>query len=527
MRLKRYKTIIISLILLFTLFFSYLPVQAQEEEESSAEVNAYIPGVIPPIQVTKWTSINITLNDAFGIDWERLSGGLLPVLSGIFGDQINVLYMNVFWSLNPLFPRNVKRFMGYTKIRLEPEIVEGNSKGWYLKVTPNFIPEANPGRNYTISLEARADDSAIDYSVVAGIKCTRIDTIGGEIGSSYIYVPIKASPTNYVKMYAVNTKKNAGPKSMVYFTFDITNEGYYKDVFQFDLEEENGLLALTNEQAVALNPGETRAITVGVLTPEKFWDPGTPNKIDVQIYSIGDPTRTLVGSLVVYTEGIYISPLVIIIAAPIIIILAIIYLIFFYRREKKEKEVFGKPQKPWTIPEERKHLEELKQKNKEQYEKERQMMEEEYKSAILWFKNYREAERQKGKKEIPKSKQGGIIKKFFKKQEKEEKTDKKTIDKKKQKKETESKITQFLKKPKKKKIADKKKKKENKLTKLILPKKNKEPKKTMKKKKVEETKDVDKIKLQEIQKKSEEQRKKEKLLLQIKRDQDKQKRMIK
>jgi hypothetical protein len=519
MRLKRYKTIIISLILLSTLFYSCLPVQAQEEEEWSAEVNAYIIGEIPSIKVTEWTPINITLNDAFGIDWEYLSSSLFPYASKFLGPQINVLYMNIVWSISPLMPSYVQDFLGYTKIRLEPEIVEGNPKGWYLKVTPNFIPEANPGRNYSITLEARVDDSAINYSIIAGIKCTRIDTNGGEIGTSYIYVPIKASPTNYIKMNAIATRKNAGPKSMVYFTFDITNEGYYRDVFQFDLEEENGLLALTNEQAVALNPGETRAITMGVLTPEKFWDPGTPNKIDVNIYSIGDPTKTLVGSLVVYTEGFYISPLVLIILTPIIIILGIIYLLYFYRREKKEKEILGKPEKPWNIPEEKQHLEELKQKNKEEYEKERQMMEDEYKSAMLWYKNYREAERQRGKSEISESKQGGISGRIFKKKEKQEKTDKeKTIDKKKQKKE--NKITQFLNKP-------NKKKKEKKLTQTISLTKKQKPKKKVKTKKVEKNKEVDKIQVQKAQRKSEEQRRKERLLLQIKRDQDKQKKMIK
>ena len=128
MRLKKYKTIIISLILLFTLFYSCLPVQAQEEEEFSAEVNAYIKGDIPSVKVTEWTPINITLNDAFGIDWEYLSSSLLPIASGLLGPQINVLYMNIVWSISPLMPSYVKDFLGYTKIRLEPEIVEGNPK---------------------------------------------------------------------------------------------------------------------------------------------------------------------------------------------------------------------------------------------------------------------------------------------------------------------------------------------------------------------------------------------------------------
>lgn len=536
----------ISLFLLFAVFFSCIPIQAQEETEESAEINANIKGEIPSIKLTEWTPINISIKDAFGIPWEELRTGLLPIASKLGLYQLNVIYMNVVWGLNPTFPQPVSRFFGYTKLRFEPEIVQGDPRGWYLKVTPNFIPKANTDWNYNISLEARVDDSAVDYSVVVGIKSIRIDTEGGEIGSTYIYVPLKASPTNYVKMNVVQTKKNAGPKSMVYFTFDITNEGYYKDVFQFELEEENGLLALANEQAITLNPGETRAVTIGVLTPEKLWDPGTPNKIDVKIYSIGDPSKTLVGSLTVYTGGIYISPLVLLILAPIILFLIIIYLIFFYLKEKRYRNIVGKPDKPWTIPEERRHLEKLKQRNREEFEQERLLMEHEYKSAMLWYKSYLNAFKRLEKTKINRFRFGGFLTKIYKKPKKEEKTEKKKIiDKKKPKKET-RKFTEFLQISKKKKTKNKKKNKQNIITQLLQkpkPKKKKVNKKKQKKdkqniitqllqkpkpkkKKVEKTKDIDQIKIKEIEKKAEEQRYKEKLLLQIKKDQEKQLRQM-
>ncbi|UCD13684.1 MAG: hypothetical protein JSW60_09025, partial [Thermoplasmatales archaeon] len=337
--MKKYKPLLIAIILLSAAnIISCVSVEAQEETEEGAEINAFIDGKIPSIKVAEWTPIDITVVDAFGIDWDYLKSA------------VPEFWMRLIWPLNPMFPQPIQRFLGYTSFRFEPEIVEGNPKGWYLRVFPSAIASSNKGDVYKITLEARTDDSAVDYSVVVGIKCIRIDALGGEIGSSYIYIPVKASPTNFVKMRTVERQKKASPKSMVYFTFDITNEGYYKDVFQFELEQENGLMGLLNEQAITLNPGETRKVTLGVLTPEKLWDPGTPNKIDIKVYSVGDPTRTLVGSLIVYTEGIYISPLVFIVLAPIIIVLVIIYLIFFYRREKRYKDLFGKPEKPWTIP---------------------------------------------------------------------------------------------------------------------------------------------------------------------------------
>ncbi len=228
------------------------------------------------------------------------------------------------------------------------------------------------------------------------------------------------------------------------------------------------------------------------MTNERFYDPGTPHIIDIYAYSTGDPTTTLIGSVVLITEGFYISPLIGLILIPIIIILIIIYFIFFYLKQKREKELYGKPEKPWTIPVEKKHLEELKQKDKEAYEKERLMMEDEYKSAMLWYNGYRQSIRQE--------KQKGKLKQLN------------------------SKVTGFFKKPEKKKEKSKEKEKQ--------PKKEKKPvekvEKPIKEEKVKETPEIVKEQYKTIQEKSEEmQRRKEKALLKIKHAQEKQKRKIK
>ena len=411
MRLKKHKPLFITLIVLSAMFISCITVQAQDEIEDSAEINAYVNGKIPSIKATEWTPINVTIQDAFGIDWDRLSQALPE------------WWMRLIWPFNPSFPQPVQRFLGYTSLRFEPEIIEGNSKGWFLRIHPNSVTGTNPGYLHNITLEAQIDDSAVDYSIVVGIKCTRIDTLGGDIGSSYIYIPVKASPLNFVEMRATQTTKKAGLKSMVYFDVDIINNGYYRDIFMFELDAENGLLGLLNEQALVLNPGETKRVTIGILTPEKIYDYGTPSEVKIYAYSVGDSTRTLVGSLVVITEGFYISPLVWIILAPIVIILFFIYLFFFYFRRRKEKKLIKKPEKPWNIPEEKKHLEKLKNKDKEAYEKELKMMEDEYESALLWYEDYRDSMR--GKEGKAAKKEGNIVirvlrkvKNFFKRKEK-------------------------------------------------------------------------------------------------------------
>ncbi len=366
---------IIFIVLLFASISIVSPVSSQEEQYP-ADINAQIIGDIPSVAISNWTEIEIEIKDAFGIDWGKLS------------EMLPEWWMKLFWPLNPAFPQPVQRFLGPTSFKLEPEIIQGDPNGWYTKISPTNVGDSLTGDSHRITLSVQADDAYLDNSVVIGIKVTRIDTLGGVIGHSYVYVPVKASPTNFIKMRTLEESTKEAPlKSLVYFTLDIVNEGFYRDVFEFEIEEENGLMALMDQQAVTIHPGETKRVTLEILTPEKLYDLGTPNELKIYVRSSGDETKTLVGNLVVITKGIYISPLVGIIAAPIIALLVIGYIGFALYKDKQDKELYGKPDKPWNIPAEQKHLQELKKKDAEEYQKVLDLMKQEYQSAILSWKS--------------------------------------------------------------------------------------------------------------------------------------------
>ncbi len=382
MRLNRLAVVFI--VLLFSSLALISPVTAQDEDvsEDPAEINARIIGDIPPIQgtqgTTKWTQIEIEISDAFGIDYRTLS------------ENIPQWVMEILWPLNPSFPQPVKRYLGEMSFSLDPKILEGNENGWNVRMATGYseITGSLSGDAHKVFLEVQVDDSSIDNSVIIGIKCTRKDTFGDPIGYSYIYVPVKASPTNYIKMETLeDSTKETGPKTIVDFNLDIKNEGYYKDVFEFEIEEENGLMGLMNQQAITMEPGETKRVTLEILTPEKFFDPGTPNQIQVYVRSTGNSTKTLIGSLIVVTKGFYFSPLIGIIATPIIILLLIVYIVFIWFKNKRDSEVLGKPDKPWDVPAEKKYLKELKDKDEEKYKEVSDMMQQEYQSAMLWWKS--------------------------------------------------------------------------------------------------------------------------------------------
>jgi hypothetical protein len=358
---------------------STFPVHAQETITEPAEVVGTLSDPkIPSIKTAEWTTINLTIIDGYGIPWETLLTKY-PILA------------RYIW---PVIMPSWKNFLGYSALRFEPEIVEGDPRGWYTKITPSAIATADQGKIYNLKLEVKTDDIAVDYAVVVGVKVTRVAPSGEDIGVSYVNIPVKASSLNNLKMTAGFTTKETSPRSHVNIEISLTNRGYYRDMFSLEFAEESGATIFASQQVIVLDPEETQQIQIDVLTIEKFFDLGTPNIINIYATSISDPNPVVIGSFVIVTKGFYFSPLIGIVLTPIILIIVIIFLFWFFIKERRDIERFGKPEKPWNIPAEKAYLQDLKQDDKKAYQQERQMMKDEYKSSMLGYRDYRKAMKQ-------------------------------------------------------------------------------------------------------------------------------------
>jgi uncharacterized membrane protein len=372
------------------ILLSTLPVHAQETITEPAEVVGTLTDPkIPSIKTAEWTTINLTILDGYGIPWANISKNM-PILS------------KYIWPI--IFP-SWKNLLGYSALRFEPEIIDGDPRGWYTKITPSAIATADQGKIYNLKLEVKTDDIAVDYAVVVGVKVTRVAPSGEDIGVSYVNIPVKASPFNNLKMTAGFTTKETSPRSHVTIDISLTNRGYYRDMFSLKFVEESGATIFASQQVIVLDPEETQQVRIDILTPEKFFDLGTPNIINIYATSISDPNPAPIGSFVIVTKGFYFSPLIGIVLIPIILIIVIIFLFWFFIKERRDIEHFGKPQKPWNILEEKTYLQDLKQDDKKAYALERQMMKDEYKSSMLWYRDYRKAMKQESIKEEPTQKE--------------------------------------------------------------------------------------------------------------------------
>lgn len=342
--------------------------------DDPAEVVALIDepnNEIPAIKVTEYTTINVTVRDAFGIPWEQLSTNM-PILA------------KYIW---PILHPSWKPFLGFSSLRFETEIVNGDERGWFHYVEPSAIANADQGRIYNLTLYAKTDDISVDYAVVIGIKVTRLNVYGEEFGVSYIYVPVKSSQLNNVRMNLADTSKEATPKSYVTYEGQITNYGYYRGMFELEFEHDEDLTVSTPNQLIVLESGETKNVQIQVLTAEKLFDVGTPYEIIIRAKSSGDPEPVHVGTIRVISQGLYISPLALIIAVPIIILLLIVFIVFYILKDKRDREIFGKPDKPWDLPEEKEYLKKLKKEDTEKYQQVMDMMKQEYQSSLLWWKS--------------------------------------------------------------------------------------------------------------------------------------------
>jgi len=299
-----------------------------------AEINAYIErsGELPSIKVNKWIPIKIIITDSIGMNWTLFK-------EKFFNESKPLWYIFYFTLWDVMFSKKlgvpVKSYLGYTSLRFTPKIISPNPEGWYAKITPNSIGNTTTGITNNITLELKIDEAPIDYSVIVRINCSRYDTFGKLYGASYIDIPVKAHPNYFIKMELPKNKGYSGLNKITNFQIKLTNKGFYKDTFFFDFNHSNEIIINADNQVLVLESGETKTINIKVLSPEKIIDFGTPYVINVSTHSIGDSSSKLIGSFVLITKGIHISPLVSIIALTIIILLISVIIIYFYNKSQR------------------------------------------------------------------------------------------------------------------------------------------------------------------------------------------------
>ena len=402
---------------LFIVSLTMIPIVSVAGQQSSttsgAELSVLPIGQIPSIIPNQETTINLRYTDNFGMNWTRLQNfygntGIRKIMSFIV--------TRVIW---PIIHPTWKPFLGYTSVILNAEVV-GNPEGWIASVDPTTIPMSTDGTTTNLSLKVYMNDLTAVNTVTIRISATRILKDGKtEYGTSYFDIPVRSGKLNFLGIKPDAQVKTVSPDSMVTFHIDVTNRGYFVDTFAAKVSSDAQMKGSLSESSFVLQPGETRDITLTVMTADVFFDPGTTHTITIEAYSLRYPANRFTGQVQVTTRGFYVSWLVWFGIGLVIFILIVLFLLIRYIMEWRYRRLCGgKPDKPWTIPEERRYLEELKTQDKEEYNKVLRMMGDEYHSAMLWYKDYCRAMRE-GKKE--RTERSRLLARFSKKEEQTQK----------------------------------------------------------------------------------------------------------
>ena len=250
--------------------------------------------------------------------------------------------------------------------------------------------------------------------------------MSGKIDTTYhsIDVLVNVKPYHRAKIEALPPEKLT-PNEVTSIPVLVENQGNYNDTFSFRISSESGYpLVLTDNGTITLEPGEQGQALVGVAVPANILDTGTLHSLMIEVYS-GDQPNITIGRQRIFIEsqGFYVSEENGVYSAGAGILFIFVIFILFYWRRNYLVNTGVKPQKPWKISEEQQHLAELKRTDKKAYEHERSMMDDEYKSAVLWLKEYRKSQRTtpivkkslQKQKEKPKKKEPAIVQKPVKK----------------------------------------------------------------------------------------------------------------
>jgi hypothetical protein len=191
-------------------------------------------------------------------------------------------------------------------------------------------------------------------------------------------------------------KVEIGPNRLISIPLEVINLGSHVDVFNFRASTDSKLL-VSPPPPITLQPNEVGHTSIGVASLRLFNDPGSARSINIEAYSIYEPETVFNNTATVITRGIYISEMITFYFTNFIGLIVLIAAFIFYRKRRRLAKKCKKPDKPWTIPEEKKYLQDLRKKDRNKFEKVLLMMEDEYKSALLWYEDYRKSIQQKEK----------------------------------------------------------------------------------------------------------------------------------
>lgn len=231
-----------------------------------------------------------------------------------------------------------------------------------------------------------------------------IQTPGGTYNLTGLVLFYTPGIAGFQLPYSTNIQ-SLGPRESGTASLRVQNTGSLVRSFSFALRENPCNLKVAAPPSVSIEGYKGVDVPFTVRGPDTRFDPLGLNseycRVVLDVWATDNPGLVKSNSVTArLSPGVAIDPMLVFWVLVAAAVLVLLVLLLRRRKEKVEEELLGKPQKPWTIPVEQVYLRELKARDpRAWYVVRHYLMEDEYRSALLWYKAYKKGTKGARKKE--------------------------------------------------------------------------------------------------------------------------------
>ncbi len=324
--MKRLSAILVLILLLLS---TASTIKAEEYEDEDGEIRLEINHERLPTIGRNWTSINLTVRDITGIDWERF----------LYVANYSHFRMNVVWKYVYKIDPDI---LGYNSFLIDIYILSDNPEGWNAKIEPGNIPKTTTYYNHSLTLSVKTTDLCVDYNPTLELVFTRTGRRGQPIAQTKAYIPLKAEIASFSLLQTPTPTQTMSPKTISNIPFSITHKGEYGTTYHLKAEYPSDLVVQLSDQYLTLQPNEVKTCELVVLSPERFYEPGANYPVTVTAIS-EDGSAIHSAEFMVISQGFYFSILFYVQLLVLSLLLIILYLIIriggkIFKKRQKTKE---------------------------------------------------------------------------------------------------------------------------------------------------------------------------------------------
>jgi hypothetical protein len=279
--------------------------------------------------------------------------------------------------------------------RLEPLVPV---RGWVIiPPTDNVV---QPGQTIPFEIQINVRPNAESPFNVMRLTAEVTDEHGMVHTTNATVIATYPGIASWSATAAVNVK--LAPRESATVAFDVTSRFLEPHAFQVRVLENPCNFRVVPPPQVMVDRMSREQVHVGLVAPDdKLWyvfgDFCTIDLVVSNAEAPDDVRRVQLAATVIGFSGEF--PFFFNTALAILVIVLLILLVRRVR-EWRDETLLGKPQKPWLIPVEKVYLQHLKRKDpKAHYVVRHYLMEDEYRSSLLWYKSYKAATKGDRKKE--------------------------------------------------------------------------------------------------------------------------------